>query len=137
MTDLADELRAACLKQCGLPIRPDGPTAQELVILEREPPWRAANELDRLRSHAAAAWQPLDSAPRDGTPVLLFCPGLTGNVVRDIVVGAWRFDPNRRTLGFWVSDVGHLDTGIAESGPWIEYPELQPQKWAPLVPPDP
>jgi hypothetical protein len=136
MTDLTDELRAACLSHCQLPTRPDGPTAEELAVLSQQVHWRAAAEIDRLRRHAAAAWQPMDSAPKDGSPVLLFCPGLKGNVAREIVVGAWHFDPNRRTLGYWVSDVGHLDPGMAESGPWIEYPELHPEKWAPLTPPD-
>jgi hypothetical protein len=136
MADLTDELRSECLTHCQLPVRPDGPNQQELTVLERELRWRAAAEIDRLRCHAAAAWQPIDGAPKDGRPVLLFCPGLEGNVVREIAVGAWRFDPNRRSLGYWVSDVGHLDAGIAETGPWIEYPELQPTHWAPLTPPD-
>ena len=136
MTDLADQLRAECLSHCRLPTRPDGPTAEELVLLDRQVRWRAADEIERLRRRATAAWQPMDNAPKDGVPVLLFCPGLQGKVVREIVVGAWRFDANRRALGFWTSDVGHLDVGIAEGGPWIEYPELHPQKWAPLAPPD-
>ena len=50
----------------------------------------------------------------------------------EIVVGAWRFDANRRTFGYWVSDVGQLDQGFAETGPWIEYRELHPKMWAPL-----
>ena len=54
---------------------------------------------------------------------------------REIVVGVWRCDANRRTFGYWVSDVGHLDSGFAETGPWIEYTELHPEKWAPLLPP--
>ena len=136
MTDLAEALRAECLTECQLPTRPDGPTPQELSLLERELRWRAAAEIDRLRRHAAASWQLMDNAPKDGMPVLLFCPALSGNVVREIVVGAWRFDPNRRSLGYWVSDVGHLDAGVAETGPWIEYPELHPTHWAPLTPPD-
>ena len=48
------------------------------------------------------------------------------------MVGAWRFDANRRTFGYWVSDVGQLDQGFAETGPWIEYRELHPKMWAPL-----
>jgi hypothetical protein len=136
MTDLTDELRAACLSYCQLPTRPDGPTDEELAVLSQHVHWRAAAEIDRLRRRAAAAWQPMESAPKDGSQVLLFCPGLKGHVSREIVVGAWRFDPNRRTLGFWVSDVGHLDQGMAESGPWIEYPELHPENWAPLTRPE-
>jgi hypothetical protein len=136
MTDLTDELRAECLLFCRLPTRPDGPTDEELAVLSKLVHWRAAAEIERLRCHAAAAWQPMESAPKDGSRVLLFCPGLKGHVARDMVVGAWRFDANRRTLGFWVSDVGHLDQGMAESGPWIEYPELHPEQWAPLTRPE-
>ena len=136
MTDLTDELRAACLSHCQMPTRPDGPTDDELAVLAVHVQWRAAAEIERLRRSTSAAWQPMETAPKDGSPVLLFCPGLAGHVAREIVVGAWRFDPNRRALGFWVSDVGHLDRGLAESGPWIEYPELTPARWAPLSRPE-
>jgi hypothetical protein len=132
-TDIVDELRAECLTSCQMPARPDGPSAEETVVLDRDVRWRAAVEIDQLRS-ALAGWQPMHSAPKD-RPVLLFCPRLTGHVAREIVVGVWRFDPNRRTFGYWVSDVGHLDNGFAETGPWIEYIELHPEKWAPLLAP--
>jgi len=88
--------------------------------------------IERLRQAAAAAWEPMASAPKDEGPLLLFCPGLAGNVADEIVVGTWRFDANRRSLGYWVSDVGQLDPGFADTGPWIEYRELQPQRWARL-----
>ena len=102
-------------------------------MLGRDLRWRAAAEIDRLRRPAAAAgWQPMETAPKDEVPVLLFCPRLSGEVAREIVVGVWRFDANRRTFGYWVSDVGHLDQGFSETGPWIEYVELHPEKWAPL-----
>jgi len=92
---------------------------------------RAANEIERLRA-ASGVWQPMSTAPKDNVPVLLYCPELKGYVAREIVVGAWRFDANRRTFGYWVSDVGQLDQGFAETGPWIEYHELHPRMWAPL-----
>ncbi len=92
---------------------------------------RAAAEIERLRA-VPGVWQPIGTAPKDEVPVLLYCPGLTGNVAREIVVGVWRFDANRRTFGYWVSDVGQLDQGFAETGPWIEYSELHPLMWAPL-----
>ena len=53
-------------------------------------------------------------------------------VANEIVVGAWQFDENRRTFGYWTSDVGRLDLGFVETGPWIEYPELHPERWARL-----
>ena len=92
---------------------------------------RAANEIERLRA-SLGVWQPMGSAPKDDTPVLLYCPDLKGHVAREIVVGVWRFDANRRTFGYWVSDVGQLDQGFSETGPWIEYRELHPRMWAPL-----
>jgi hypothetical protein len=88
-------------------------------------------EIERLRA-TCAPWRPMHTAPKDGVPILLFCPHLEGHVAREIVVGVWRFDANRRTFGYWVSDVGVLDNGFAETGPWIEYPELHPEMWAPL-----
>src|SRR5947209_17431365 len=93
MTDLIDELRAECLSHCRLPIRPDGPTAAELAVLGQHVRWRAAAEIDRLRRSATAAWQPMESAPKDGSPVLLFCPGLAGHVAKEIVVGACASTP--------------------------------------------
>jgi hypothetical protein len=92
---------------------------------------RAASEIERLRQ-ASGAWQPMETAPKDNVPVLLYCPDLKGHVAQEIVVGVWRFDANRRSFGYWVSDVGQLDQGFAETGPWIEYSELYPKMWAPL-----
>ena len=94
--------------------------------------WQAAAEIERLQQVATAAWAPMANAPKDEGPLLLVCPGLAGHVADEIVVGTWRFDANRRALGYWVSDVGQLDPGFAETGPWIEYHELTPQRWARL-----
>ena len=95
---------------------------------------RAAAEIEKLRRAAAIAWQPMQTAPKDEGPLLLYCPGLAGHVADEIVVGAWLFDANRRTFGYWTSDVGRLDLGFVETGPWIEYPELHPERWARLPP---
>jgi hypothetical protein len=92
---------------------------------------RAASEIERLRA-ALGVWQPMSNAPKDDVPVLLYCPGLKGHVAQEIVVGVWRFDANRRSFGYWVSDVGQLDPGFSETGPWIEYGELHPEMWMPL-----
>jgi hypothetical protein len=132
--DIVDALRAECHAACDVPRRPDGPNEKELQVLCEDVRWRAAAEIERLRG-VLAGWQPMQTAPKDQQPVLLYCPGLSGHAARDIVVGVWRFDANRRTFGFWVSDIGHLDSGVAETGPWIEYVELHPQMWAPLPPP--
>jgi hypothetical protein len=118
--DLVEELRAECRASHEVPTNRD-----------RDVRWRAAAEIEQLRG-ASAGWQPIDTAPKDEMPVLLYCPRLRGHVAREIVVGVWRFDANRRTFGYWVSDVGALDNGFAETGPWIEYHELHPEMWAPL-----
>ena len=124
-SDIAEELRAECLRST---------SGQVEQRIEHDIRWRAAREIERLRAFGTG-WQPIDSAPRDAVPVLLYCPGLEGNAAREVVVGVWRFDANRRTFGYWVSDVGALDTGFSETGPWIEYKELHPKAWAPLPAP--
>ena len=134
LADIVEALRAECHDSRGLMRRPDGPTDEELQQIGDDVRWRAAAEIEQLRG-VVAGWQPMQTAPRDSQPVLLFCPGLTGHAAREIVIGVWKFDANRRTFGYWVSDVGHLDEGQAETGPWIEYVELQPKFWAPLLPP--
>ena len=132
MTDVIDELRVACFALYGISPGPEGPNEDELRVLAADPRWRAADEIERLRQAAHLAWQPMSTAPKDQR-VLLYCPGLAGNVENEVVIGVWRFDPNRRSLGYWVSDVGALDGGFAETGPWIEYPELKPERWASLL----
>jgi hypothetical protein len=125
--DIVEQLRAECLESTAG--QPEG-------RIEHDIRWRAAREIERLRAFSTG-WQPIDTAPRDNVPVLLYCPGLKGNAASEIVVGAWRFDANRRTFGYWVSDVGALDSGFSETGPWIEYKELHPRAWAPLPGPPP
>jgi hypothetical protein len=122
MKDIVDELRAQCREQ-------HGPTGDDTSVLAGDVRWRAAAEIESLRQ---TTWQPIETAPKDEGPILLFCPGLAGHVADEVVVGTWTFDPNRRSLGYWVSDVGALDPGFAETGPWIEYHELQPRLWARL-----
>ena len=125
--DIVEQLRAECLESTA---------GQAELRIENDIRWRAAREIERLRG-VSVGWQPIDTAPKDAQPVLLYCPGLKGNAARDVVVGIWRFDANRRTFGYWVSDVGALDTGFSETGPWIEYQELHPKSWAPLPVPTP
>lgn len=121
-TDIVEELRSQSVAAQKLPA--DGPPSDDIR-------WRAAAEIERLRVQSAG-WQPMQTAPKDDVPVLLYCPTLRGHVAREIVVGVWCFDANRRTFGYWVSDVGALDMGFSETGPWIEYHELHPEMWAPL-----
>jgi hypothetical protein len=122
MTDIVEELRAATLAAA---------KKEASVGHEDDLRWRAASEIEQLRT-GGDIWRPISTAPKDTVPVLLYCPRLKGHVATEVVVGAWRFDANRRTFGYWVSDVGVLDPGFSETGPWIEYHELHPTFWAPL-----
>lgn len=124
--DIVEELRAQCRAEHG---RENAATP-----LTEDVRWRAATEIERLRQQSNIVWQPIETAPKDEGCLLLFCPGLSGQVADEVVVGIWRFDANRRSLGYWVSDVGVLDQGFAETGPWIEYLELHPKFWARLPP---
>ena len=121
MKDIVDELRAQCRAH-------HGPAGEQTGALAGDVRWRAAEEIEQLRQGPQTHWRPIETAPKDEGPLLLFCPGLAGHVADEVVVGTWRFDANRRSLGYWVSDVGALDMGFAETGPWIEYPELHPQQ---------
>ena len=133
-TDIVDELRALPLASQEVTPQTGGPDSEQM---DHDVHLRAAAEIERLRRRPSFEWQPMHTAPKDKVPVLLFCPQLKGHACREIVVGVWRFDPNRRTFGYWVSDVGALDNGFAETGPWIEYQELHPERWSPLpAPPD-
>ncbi|TAJ39143.1 MAG: hypothetical protein EPO67_01295 [Reyranella sp.] len=127
MTDIVEELRAQCRADHG---------PRDATSLADDVRWQAAAEIERLRQ-ASTAWEPIETAPKDEGLLLLFCPGLAGQVADEIVIGIWRFDANRRSLGYWVSDVGVLDPGFAETGPWIEYSELHPKLWARLPRPTP
>ncbi len=110
---------------------PEKDIVDELRAQSSDVAARAAAEIERLR-RGFGVWQPMETAPKDDVPVLLYCPELKGYVAQEIVVGVWRFDANRRSFGYWVSDVGALDPGFGETGPWIEYLELHPRMWAPL-----
>ena len=129
MTDIVEELRAHCLASHQMPARLDGPNEEELRVLERDPRWQAAAEIERLRD-ALAGWQPMHTAPKDDVPVLLSFPA--SRVMPP--ARSWSASGasmNRRSFGYWVSDVGMLDGGFAETGPWIEYPELRPRNGHP------
>lgn len=65
-------------------------------------------------------WQPIDTAPKDGTWLLLFRPGKEGNRIAE---ARWR--------GNWM-DKGSYEWG---GNSWC-YPEnSQPTHWMPLPPP--
>ena len=66
MTDIIEELRSK---------------AHESDLLSR-----AAAEIEKLRGAAAIAWQPMETAPKEDGPLLLYCPGLSGHVAKEIVL---------------------------------------------------
>ena len=97
MTDIVDELRNECLSSCQVPTRPDGTDIEEeTAVLDRDVRWRAAAEIEQLLVRCSPDGS-RSRARRRTRPILLFVPNLSGNAAREIVVGVWRFDANRRT----------------------------------------
>lgn len=71
---------------------------------------------------AAGAWQPMETAPLDGSVVLLFLPG---SALCEFTVAEYRDDDADYPGGAWWEAVG-------EPG----YPiDLEPSHWAPLFDP--
>jgi len=63
-------------------------------------------------------WQTIDTAPRDGTPVLLYFPGLS------MRIGCWK---DRGPYGTgWRDPVGHAEqaTILGEPTHWMRLPYL-------------
>lgn len=83
-------------------------------------------------------WRPIETAPTDGTPLLLFCPGMTAWLrlegLPDIVVGLWDTDIGWNPGG-WYSDVGDVDQGSDSFGAYFQHERLSPTHWMPLPKP--
>jgi hypothetical protein len=81
-------------------------------------------------------WLPIESAPLDGTPVLLYCPGMNSwnrlIGMPDIVVGLWDNDEMERG---WYSDIGDVDQGYESTGAYFVREMLSPTHWMPLPEP--
>lgn len=61
-------------------------------------------------------WQPIDTAPKDGTRVLILCPG------KRIAVVAW--------LGGWY--IAAPAAGMEDFPAEVHWPEDMPTHWMPL-----
>lgn len=78
-------------------------------------------------------WQPIETAPKDGTEVLLFVPGYIGGrrvMEGNIVVGAWIDDHAWGREGVWWSDIS--DPYEGHSGATADSVDLTPTHWMPL-----
>jgi hypothetical protein len=82
-------------------------------------------------------WRPIETAPLDGTPLLLFCPGMNSwnrlSGMPDIIVGLWTSGPFETG---WYGDIGDVDQGYESTGAYFERTQLSPTHWMPL-PDDP
>lgn len=89
----------------------------------------AAAEIERLR--AAQAWQPIETAPRDGTPVLLLVARAHGAAViveAEMVHGVWEYGPNGDRVDLppqWVApyEVWGGNTVTDDATHWRPLPE--------------
>ena len=74
-------------------------------------------------------WQPIETAPLDGTALILFCPGVNSwnrrDGMPDIVIGLWYGSS-------WQSDIGDVDQGYESTGAYFVHEDLRPTHWQPL-----
>lgn len=82
--------------------------------------YEAADPIEALRAKlAATAWQPIDTAPRDGTPILTWSDGCTENEA--CMVMWWTAEKaDRCGFGWEAYEVSHM---------------LAPEFWMPLPAP--
>lgn len=81
MTDIVERLRSLLKLDCG----PNGPDGRYAARLCMDAMAEAAAEIERLR--AALAWQPIETAPRDGR--ILVWSAVTGPYVTQHIDGEW------------------------------------------------
>ncbi len=106
----------------------------------------AEAENEKLRAaleEAVGAWRPIETAPKDGTTVLLFCPRGDGNQnsAYRVTCGDWLSDPGgtteyRDAQGRWLDqdDRDSFEGWISWDGGFSEE-TMMPTHWRPLPPP--
>lgn len=81
-------------------------------------------------------WQSINTAPRDGTEILVYCEGLNDFqrvLSGDIVIAAWNTTQFRG--GAWYSDSESSMEGYESTGDYVVHDPICPTHWMPL--PDP
>jgi hypothetical protein len=75
-------------------------------------------------------WQPIETAPKDRTAVIVAAPTMDQD---GYIVGEAYFDPGRNNLGDWWW--AGTDYGDYHSGPMSDLDHRQPTHWMPLPEP--
>lgn len=89
----------------------------DLVIRYRSAYERCEHELRRLRS--AGDWQPIETAPKDGTLFL-------GLVDREVRFVSWGKTSHVPIYGFCVRDQGPEQSDICDATHWMPLPSAPP-----------
>lgn len=93
-------------------------------------------------------WLPIETAPRDGSIVLLWAPNARdkceGDLTYtdcDVVVGRWqksnwhKTDENHEPTGQWESDLVEFEVGWESTGSYTRHHAIKPTHWMPLPSP--
>jgi hypothetical protein len=67
--------------------------------------------------HQSTGWQPIETAPKDGRRVLLFCPAQ-----HHVTIGSWQVNPYEDHRMAWSTDEGES----------VALTHDHPTKWQPL-----
>jgi hypothetical protein len=80
---------------------------------------RAGERSSYDKGRAVMKWQPIETAPKDGTIVLLYCPVNDGSLIDHFSAGQFEsFAPYQKEMG--------------KEGSWHHYLEAEPTHWMPL-----